>query len=334
VQQIITTNKSNKFLFIGDSNTFGYVPFEDLYTHQVESLLRKRGVTNVEVLSVALRGWGTDQELEALKREGIKYHPDVVVYQFDQNDVIDVISPDKNINCDKILKKKVFQYELVKGSLKKIKLSPQIEKNTMEDFLLKSALIYNLNKVRKVYFSNKKKENISVAEKDSVAATKRQRFKNFLKQYPHNPSSSYFLSSTKKDSLALQEAWDLLEALIVEMKAICNNNHAQLVVFPLTSGEIGGREWELSWNRIQTDGLSDFVIREGEKYPIDLNKPLNKITRICQRNNISIIIPRRKYDRFVYDGHANALGNYKMALDVVSFLEEKYGMIIKQEGKE
>ncbi len=94
--------KAYRILVLGDSTTFGaIVPAEKVYTRILENKLRKAGF-NAEIINIAYGGWGTDQQLEALKIEGLKYHPDLVIIQFCTNDLSDntyfVSSDEKNKN--------------------------------------------------------------------------------------------------------------------------------------------------------------------------------------------------------------------------------------------
>jgi len=84
-------NPSGAFrvLVMGDSNAFGYiVPGRALYNRVLEDRLRAEGY-NAEVLIMGNAGWGTDQALEALRREGLKYRPDLVVLHFSETDIFD-----------------------------------------------------------------------------------------------------------------------------------------------------------------------------------------------------------------------------------------------------
>lgn len=76
-----------RVVVLGDSNTFGtIVPAEAIYPRVLERTLRAQGY-DVEFVTLALGGWFTDQELEALRREGVRYEPDLVVLQFCTNDL-------------------------------------------------------------------------------------------------------------------------------------------------------------------------------------------------------------------------------------------------------
>jgi lysophospholipase L1-like esterase len=79
-----------RILVIGDSVTYGAIVGQaDTYTAILERKLRANSV-NAEVINISYGGWGTDQELEALTREGVAYKPDLIILQFCTNDPADV----------------------------------------------------------------------------------------------------------------------------------------------------------------------------------------------------------------------------------------------------
>src|SRR5262245_31448754 len=78
-----------RILVLGDSVTFGpVVPDDKTYTRILANKLQAAGY-NAEVINISEGGWGTDQELEALAQEGVKYKPNLIVLQFDTNDLSD-----------------------------------------------------------------------------------------------------------------------------------------------------------------------------------------------------------------------------------------------------
>jgi len=78
-----------RVLLLGDSNIFGFVtPAEKTVGRQLEERLNQAGI-RAEVISLAYSAWGTDQEVEALEQEGMRYHPDAVVIHFCGNDLTD-----------------------------------------------------------------------------------------------------------------------------------------------------------------------------------------------------------------------------------------------------
>jgi hypothetical protein len=84
-------NPENKFriLSLGDSLAFSAItPAEKTYTRILEDKLVSQGY-NVEVINISYGGWGTDQEIEALVNDGIKYSPHMVILETALNDLTD-----------------------------------------------------------------------------------------------------------------------------------------------------------------------------------------------------------------------------------------------------
>lgn len=99
-----------RILVLGDSNTFGaIVPAAAVYTRVLEDRLRAEGY-RVDVINMSYGGWSTDQQLEALRREGLRYDPDLVVLQFTTNDPGEnIFSPDPR---GRKTAKKPFYYKI------------------------------------------------------------------------------------------------------------------------------------------------------------------------------------------------------------------------------
>lgn len=80
-----------RVLAIGDSQTEGFeVRQEFTYSAVIERWLNARGVA-ADVINAGVSGYGTAEALAFLENEGVKYHPDVVVYSFYANDFDDNI---------------------------------------------------------------------------------------------------------------------------------------------------------------------------------------------------------------------------------------------------
>jgi hypothetical protein len=302
-----------RILFLGDSVTFGGVKFIDLYTHKVESLLKERGFKNVEVISIGIAGWGTDQELEALKVEGIKYSPDIVIYQFSRNDITDILMPcEHTAQGDKSLTKP-FKYEIANGVLLKKKLAPKIDEfsplqNKIKKIMLKSAIIYHLNNL-------KYRLKIKSTKKHLVKPDYIMDLWNDI-----DPCHPHFVLAIVNESDEIKKGYLLLETLVLEMKNIAEKKGSRFIIFS-KDGEEGQHQFFKTWKIIQTDKDGfDFIIRHGSRYNIDWKRPQKNLVSICRRNNIPLIKPNRSYKTYKLDYHPNVEGNKDMALDIVDFL--------------
>ena len=107
-------------------------------------------------------GWGTDQAFVALKRSGLSYEPDIVISQFDTNDLID------NITLSGIGGQKPFRLEVVNGELTMRTVQPK-PVSWLKKFLLESHVVFYTNNARWVL------SELSVSsEKRTNARSKRQ----------------------------------------------------------------------------------------------------------------------------------------------------------------
>ena len=133
-----------RILILGDSVTFGaIVPPQKIYPRVLEKLFQDAGQA-VEVISMGYGGWGTDQQLEALKKEGIHYKPDLVICQFTDNDLQDNLF----YKAESKRMKKPFSYHIEDGLAVRRKIPGfNKPKNTREWFkhnLQKSEILKRL----------------------------------------------------------------------------------------------------------------------------------------------------------------------------------------------
>ena len=89
--KIIKSEGQFRILVLGDSFMEAYqVRFEDSFVSILERQLRSAGGRDVEVINASVSGWGTDDELTYLLREGLKYKPDLILVAMTiHNDVSD-----------------------------------------------------------------------------------------------------------------------------------------------------------------------------------------------------------------------------------------------------
>jgi lysophospholipase L1-like esterase len=78
---------TKRILFLGDSMTFGYgVEAEQAFPDLVRAAL---GSLGVQTINAGCPSFGTCDELDFFREEGVKYHPDIVAVVFFRNDVED-----------------------------------------------------------------------------------------------------------------------------------------------------------------------------------------------------------------------------------------------------
>ncbi len=82
---------TTRILMLGDSFVEGVeVGFENTTSKVLEKELNSNPLRKFEVINAGVSGYGTSQELAYLEKEGILYHPDVVVLHFfSKNDLLD-----------------------------------------------------------------------------------------------------------------------------------------------------------------------------------------------------------------------------------------------------
>jgi len=77
---------TRRIVLLGDSFTFGEgVRFEDTFGYRLQEIL-DRDEAAVEVLSFAVGGWGTRNEISYLERAGLRFEPDLVIVVYVLND--------------------------------------------------------------------------------------------------------------------------------------------------------------------------------------------------------------------------------------------------------
>jgi hypothetical protein len=82
-------NQNYRILGMGDSFAYGVVPYNNNYLTRIESQFQQE-LTNVEVFNMGIPSIGPKEYLSLLMREGLGYHPDMVLLSFYiGNDFID-----------------------------------------------------------------------------------------------------------------------------------------------------------------------------------------------------------------------------------------------------
>jgi hypothetical protein len=302
--QPVKKNGSVRLLILGDSQTFGSVPMKDVYPRVLETLLGDAGF-DAEVISMGYGGWGTDQALMALKRSGLSYEPDIVISQFDTNDLLE------NLALSGIEVQKPFRFQVVNGELTMRTVQPR-PVSWLKNFLLKSHVVFYTNNARWVL-----SERISQFRKED----KRQVEAKTNKSAPgRSPTGPYFVfHMSQRGDPGIEAAWLLYEKLIAEMKRSSEQKRA---IFLLFNGvEQGLLAWAKRAGRIVEDETGhDAILWDGKLHPIYYLRHVDRLQEIAGRIGVSLIPTNRIYTRFVTDSHANIEGNRRMAEDIFDFL--------------
>jgi lysophospholipase L1-like esterase len=172
-RQYDNPDNAYRILVLGDSVTYGMiVPAHKVYTRILEEELNNNAY-NVEVINIAYRGWGTEQQLEALVHEGVKYKPNLIIVQFCINDIPDnayyyhaVNKKEKQWRRDK----KPFYYELDQNNVVHRRENPYFDKynaKTLKKRIIR-ILHYSeiLKRIHAVYFNYRLREQYNFISPD------------------------------------------------------------------------------------------------------------------------------------------------------------------------
>ncbi len=178
-RQYDNKNNAYRILVLGDSVTYGaIVPAHKVYTRILENKLQESGY-NVEVINIAYGGWSTDQQLEALVNEGVKYNPNLIIVQFCTNDITGNAYFDYTVNKkengwkDRV-GNRPFYYELNQNNLLQRRENPYFRKlcksehKTLKERIIKTIIPYSeiLKRLHAVYLHYRLREQTNNIDPD------------------------------------------------------------------------------------------------------------------------------------------------------------------------
>jgi len=349
------TDRRYRILVLGDSNTFGaIVPAEKIYTRILATELKGSGI-DVEVISLAYGGWGTDQQLEALINEGLHYQPDLVILQFTTNDLSENLFALGSDRCSK-----PFYYALDQDRLRRYKNDCfEDRKDSIKDYL---KLIISKSELLKraygVYLGIRLVDVIGegyvVSEnkinqlETAFGFDETSKFLKDLKQLKSRPNlddlvwvidshnivekkaailrvleDRWFNRTWSKEKFELPAPnvdgveWKLFFKLVLEISNRVKKSGARLAI--LSDNEIGQYHSEVYWFRLKND-------------PITMNNylaPTEIIKKFAMENGIDLIENEHPVTRARNDPHPNILGNEAMAKNIWGYLQSKQLVISK-----
>lgn len=160
-----------RIVLFGDSFFMGYeVDLKDSFAYLLEQKLKVAGYS-CQVINLAVSGFGTAEMLIALENEGLKYHPDIVVFQWHVTD------PDDNVRSALFRLDKTG--ELVRANatyLPAIELSDWLSQFAIYRWLIENCQLYAA--IRETIASRVKdllatwrKKSTTTEKKDSIKTT-------------------------------------------------------------------------------------------------------------------------------------------------------------------
>lgn len=350
------TRNSYRILILGDSVTFGaIVPAEKIYTRVLEDKLNAEGY-NIEVISIGYGGWGTDQAFEALKREGLRYGPDIVIMQFSKNDLSENLhytNPLTNlrkpfsylISDDGELVREVnesFQPYYKDGSFKETIVRPVL----MRSEILKRIYGLYLKRVEfgdiGKYYIEKKRifkliNGVGIDKDDDLI------------RYLSSMEDGYVKKELLVDAIGKYGKEDLRESILrVFEKRFFNDNWNEKRFYITKPQDENSMAWRLYFKLIEEANSlikksggklaimsvtgqggyeSDrywFRISEDEESKINYLSPTRIIKDHFQSSDILAIDNRNKIVRARNDPHPNIKGNEAMAENIYMFLMENF----------
>jgi len=246
----------HRILVIGDSTTEGTgVQKEEIYSEQLENMLSK----NYEVITVGVKAFGTAQELAFLKKEGLKYNPDLIIIGF--NTEVELTRNTVN-NLYTLKDDKIIENKIKHSYLEKLL-------NRMKSFANSNIQSYIFLRRRMGILSNALIE-LGLAPKNPSAG--------IIQEEKHSFETEIFLNNPSEKTL---QAWSLTKGLLKEIKTVSNENNIRLAVFAIHS-------------QTQTDDFkfhsfvneNNFTLDE-----VDLMNPQKDLLKICQELDIPLIDP-------------------------------------------
>ena len=252
-----------RILVLGDSHAEGYaVDFESLFSEIMKKKLNDNLAieSKAEVINSGTRGYSTDQELLFFEQEGKRYQPALTILMFCHNDVW-YNSQYKMWRWYKPLFK--IEKDGVRLTHVPVPKPDPISMDRLKQFLNEHFYLYRF-----------------VHERISHSSFYSWLIKLGLVSFPNE-----LRVWQKNTSAQVREAWNLTEALLVELKEKVVSSGGRLLVFYVPSRESYDAE---SWSATKKKyGLSD------EDW--DFERPILELEAICKRHGMDFLNPIKPF---------------------------------------
>lgn len=338
-----------RIVVVGDSNTFGYsVPAEAVYTAVLERRLRADGI-NAEVINIAVSAWGTDQEYEALRLEGLRYGPDLVIMQFTLNDLEENL---RYRHTTKVGRRHPFYYVVAGDGALERRANPRFAEAraalTRRYVLSTSQVLMRLWHLRdavRAWLSPRytvgeahlgkighvlgdagtpavmadlaRLGSRGVAAGDITDVLARHGLGRFAEAVLRATENRFFNARWSNAGYAHEadpgeDAWRLYFALLQGAARLARDNGARFAV--LSTHESGLYEWDRYW----------YAVAPGEERKAEYLSATRRIRAFALANGFGFVDNVRPYVRSRNNEHPNVAGNAAIAEDVYHYLKREH----------
>ncbi len=287
-----------RIVVLGDSFTWGFGVNDDIiYTERLESIL-----PNTEVINLGVTAYNLRKEINYLRYEGIKYHPDIVIVGFCLNDIWGAkkkkkerLDSNANVGIEMISKQSKTKngFFTLRMYFKKY----IIQKSALCTFI-RDRTNTNKSLVKTLAYMGIKQSLTGFTELDSNLIPA-------LREYPNS----------------LVESWEATKSELLQLKRLTADLGIRLIIAVVPSVQsIQDKTFK------HTIAFSVFETKD-----FDLDKPYRLLKEFAADENIEAVIPisdfrqMHKEGRMLYlkrDMHFNAAGHELFASAIADYLNK------------
>ncbi len=342
------STRTHRILFLGDSNLAGSGGLGSL-DERFPIVLGQRLADRAEVQILASGGWGTDQQLLAFLQKGRHWRPDIVVLTFTAyNDLANVLSNSSQPRH----RKPYFALDPTTETLQLFDTHGALLAQRARKFDQQGVLASHLIDLIRFQLARVKAKPAARSDATSPAPQVDPRYllySQFLSQEiglkrtaqlrqhqaeldwsPQNGVNN--VSAYIAEDFELNRyAWQLLEAILLDLKREVEATEAQLIVMllpipfdPRDPQTIPGGDFE----RVFATPTGSFTFRAGE--------PRERLSAICSRAGIEFFDPTQRFIETVisedrveaywpvpHNTHLSSLGHAKLAEILQEYLASR-----------
>ncbi len=275
-----------RIVIIGDSYIEAFsTPYNQTIAQVLEKNLRKEGFL-VEVINLGTSNFGTAQELLLLEKEGLRYHPDLVVLTFVHNDVANN-HPKLHGDTDR----PYFSLE-PDGNLNQLPYNPKHRsRGAIRDFFRQKVRIYTFFPKRIRELKNRIRHKTSAGRKETIYR-------------------AYLHYVTPLDSI-WGDAWVLTRALLREFRRKTEKANAAFILMEISDPPMVYAE---DWEKM----LASYPELHSAGTRLDIIQPHKLLKAFAEEERITFLSLLPAFQRAaqqgvklfgVVDRHWNAEGN-------------------------